>query len=215
MNDPLAPYFSPARRQPPNLGGRDGVRGQVDAILNALQVPASFDAEGDWRIQSDAGPVSLVFKDEADELVLLQIVERIGKERREHAELMHRLLELNYDSDWARYAIAGHGDEEVLVMTARLPAAEADRRSVERLLASGLSLSRRFDEATGKEPPKPAAPEPVATEQPTASRRQQPTATGQPVPGEPQPPADWYPDPKGEARLRYWNGDSWTDHTSP
>ena len=26
-------------------------------------------------------------------------------------------------------------------------------------------------------------------------------------------PADWYPDPKGEARLRYWDGAAWTDHT--
>lgn len=25
-------------------------------------------------------------------------------------------------------------------------------------------------------------------------------------------PADWYPDPKGEARLRYWDGAAWTDH---
>jgi hypothetical protein len=27
-------------------------------------------------------------------------------------------------------------------------------------------------------------------------------------------PADWYPDPKGEARLRYWDGSVWTDHTA-
>jgi hypothetical protein len=27
-------------------------------------------------------------------------------------------------------------------------------------------------------------------------------------------PADWYPDPKGEARLRYWDGSAWTDHTA-
>ncbi|MGH2712107.1 MAG: DUF2510 domain-containing protein [Actinomycetota bacterium] len=28
------------------------------------------------------------------------------------------------------------------------------------------------------------------------------------------PAADWYPDPAGEARLRYWDGDAWTDDTS-
>jgi hypothetical protein len=28
-------------------------------------------------------------------------------------------------------------------------------------------------------------------------------------------PADWYPDPKGEARLRYWDGAVWTDRTAP
>jgi hypothetical protein len=27
-------------------------------------------------------------------------------------------------------------------------------------------------------------------------------------------PADWYPDPKGEGRLRYWNGTNWTEHTA-
>ena len=28
------------------------------------------------------------------------------------------------------------------------------------------------------------------------------------------PPADWYADPHGIARLRYWDGAAWTDHTS-
>jgi hypothetical protein len=28
-------------------------------------------------------------------------------------------------------------------------------------------------------------------------------------------PADWYPDPHGEARLRYWDGTRWTEHTAP
>src|SRR3954454_24777870 len=26
--------------------------------------------------------------------------------------------------------------------------------------------------------------------------------------------ADWYPDPQGQERLRYWDGQRWTDHTS-
>ena len=26
---------------------------------------------------------------------------------------------------------------------------------------------------------------------------------------------DWYPDPRGEAPLRYWDGDGWTDHIAP
>jgi hypothetical protein len=30
----------------------------------------------------------------------------------------------------------------------------------------------------------------------------------------PTSPPDWHPDPKGEARLRYWDGAKWTDHTS-
>jgi hypothetical protein len=28
------------------------------------------------------------------------------------------------------------------------------------------------------------------------------------------PPADWYPDPHGQKRLRYWDGSTWTDHTA-
>lgn len=35
-----------------------------------------------------------------------------------------------------------------------------------------------------------------------------------PVAAAPLPPADWYADPHGVARLRYWDGDAWTDHTS-
>jgi uncharacterized RDD family membrane protein YckC len=27
-------------------------------------------------------------------------------------------------------------------------------------------------------------------------------------------PANWYPDPHGQARLRYWDGQRWTEHTS-
>jgi uncharacterized RDD family membrane protein YckC len=26
--------------------------------------------------------------------------------------------------------------------------------------------------------------------------------------------ANWYPDPQGQARLRYWDGERWTEHTS-
>jgi collagen type III alpha len=35
------------------------------------------------------------------------------------------------------------------------------------------------------------------------------------VPPPSLPPADWYPDPHGLARLRYWDGDAWTEHTAP
>jgi uncharacterized RDD family membrane protein YckC len=35
---------------------------------------------------------------------------------------------------------------------------------------------------------------------------------GAAAPSSPAP--DWYPDPKGESRLRYWDGSAWTDHTA-
>jgi hypothetical protein len=28
------------------------------------------------------------------------------------------------------------------------------------------------------------------------------------------PPANWYPDPRGERRVRYWDGGAWTEHVS-
>jgi uncharacterized RDD family membrane protein YckC len=37
-----------------------------------------------------------------------------------------------------------------------------------------------------------------------------PSAEPQPA----SPPADWYPDPHGQKRLRYWDGENWTEHTA-
>jgi uncharacterized membrane protein len=49
----------------------------------------------------------------------------------------------------------------------------------------------------------------AATAQPTVG------TAGQPAGAEASsPPADWYPDPRGEARLRYWDGSQWTDQTA-
>lgn len=31
----------------------------------------------------------------------------------------------------------------------------------------------------------------------------------------PQPPAGWFPDPSGTGTNRYWDGQRWTEHTSP
>jgi uncharacterized RDD family membrane protein YckC len=50
-----------------------------------------------------------------------------------------------------------------------------------------------------------------------------PPPAGAPVSAPPPPaqaqqqgaqPANWYPDPHGQARLRYWDGQRWTEHTS-
>lgn len=46
----------------------------------------------------------------------------------------------------------------------------------------------------------------------------QPFAAQQAPPGPAAPAgpaaADWYPDPQGEKRLRYWDGSAWTEHTA-
>ncbi len=51
-----------------------------------------------------------------------------------------------------------------------------------------------------------AAPQPA----PAAS-------TAQPPPPPPPPgiPAGWYPDADNDTLLRYWDGQTWTDHTAP
>jgi Protein of unknown function (DUF2510) len=52
-----------------------------------------------------------------------------------------------------------------------------------------------------------------------APAAQQPAASATPAtPAQSDAPAaakaDWYPDPRGEKRLRYWDGSQWTDHTA-
>jgi hypothetical protein len=57
---------------------------------------------------------------------------------------------------------------------------------------------------------------------PTAAQPQQQAAApaAQAAPAQQAAPAagaakaDWYPDPRGEKRLRYWDGSQWTDHTA-
>lgn len=49
-------------------------------------------------------------------------------------------------------------------------------------------------------PPAAAAPAPAAA-----------SSADAPPPGG---AADWYPDPRGEKRLRYWDGSQWTHHTA-
>jgi hypothetical protein len=41
-----------------------------------------------------------------------------------------------------------------------------------------------------------------------------PAAQSAPAAGGGAAKADWYPDPRGEKRLRYWDGSQWTDHTA-
>lgn len=64
-------------------------------------------------------------------------------------------------------------------------------------------------------PPVPSsAPAAAPSEQPTLIAGRDPDET----PADPPPPpgdaAGWYPDPRSEARWRYFDGSRWTDHTS-
>ena len=68
----------------------------------------------------------------------------------------------------------------------------------------------------------PAAAQPVIPAGPPVTGTQAMPAIRASTPPEPPPlpqpaggpPADWYPDPHGEKRLRYWDGTAWTGHTA-
>jgi len=62
-----------------------------------------------------------------------------------------------------------------------------------------------------------ATPVPVATTAaPATAALSIPTGQpeSKPAPEASGPAAGWYPDPKGEARLRYWDGKDWTENTA-
>jgi hypothetical protein len=65
-------------------------------------------------------------------------------------------------------------------------------------------------------PPLPAATAPGAPATPTVTPGPAPTPVPEPTAPDPEPtaaaPAGWFPDPSGTHRLRYWDGQTWTEH---
>jgi uncharacterized protein DUF2510 len=66
-------------------------------------------------------------------------------------------------------------------------------------------------QGTGGGTPPPAGPAQPAAAPPAAAKPAAAAPGAQPAAGA---NADWYPDPRGEKRLRYWDGSQWTDHTA-
>lgn len=67
----------------------------------------------------------------------------------------------------------------------------------------------------GGQPQAPAQPQQQAYTPPAsagAPAAATPAASAEPAAAPAK--ADWYPDPRGEKRLRYWDGGQWTDHTA-
>jgi hypothetical protein len=65
---------------------------------------------------------------------------------------------------------------------------------------------------TGGQPQQQAYTPPAAGAAPAAAAA--PAAGAAPAAAGGAAKADWYPDPRGEKRLRYWDGSQWTDHTA-
>jgi hypothetical protein len=93
---------------------------------------------------------------------------------------------------------------------AEMPAAEI----VERAQREGERIGAESEARSGLTAPsdKPRAL-PGAVPAPRPAYPQTPGAPAAPEQAA-SPPADWYPDPKGEGRLRYWDGEAWTEHTA-
>jgi uncharacterized RDD family membrane protein YckC len=90
------------------------------------------------------------------------------------------------------------------------------------MVADTLVVRKEFAESSGgggggigtvQSTPVAAGPAPTGPAQtPTMAIAAVPKPAQQAPPT--SPPADWYPDPKGEKRLRYWDGAAWTDHVA-
>jgi hypothetical protein len=89
--------------------------------------------------------------------------------------------------------------------------------------SAGAGRGARGGAPLGSGQPPYAGGQPQAPAQPQQQTYVQPAAAA-PAAAEPAQPAqqaapagakaDWYPDPRGEKRLRYWDGSQWTDHTA-
>lgn len=262
--DPLADYLAASPRHSAGLAGRSGVHGQVDAALNELEVPATLDKDGDWKLQTDVGPFLLVVDKESSDLVAIQTIQSMERKVKNSAEEMHVLMALNFEARGiARFGIVEDGGQNLLVLTARLAPDELSTAGVQGMLRDCLRLSRRVDELLGNAPaqaPAPAAdqapadapagetvfaqpvpqapePEPAAPTYPPPAYPEPAPVAPDPAPAPPEPsypppaapdpapayqappqqalpPANWYEDPYYQARLRYWDGQQWTEHVA-
>jgi hypothetical protein len=146
--DPLADFFVSSPRGSAGLAGRDGLQGEVDAILNELEVPAELDGDGDWRIASDVGPFLLLVDKALGDLVAIQTIRKTERIE-EHAADMYVLLQLNLEAEGARFAALNDGDTDLLLLTARLHPDDVSLESVRTMLHDALRLSRTLDELVG------------------------------------------------------------------
>ena len=125
---------------------RTGVAGRVDEILAALGVAAEVDPDGDWRLETDAGPFLLVIDRDNGDLVAIQTIRTMEPPLADHAELMYLLMRLNLESTGASFAALKDGDTDLLILASRLPAEGVTQASVATMLEGATQLSLRLDE---------------------------------------------------------------------
>ena len=127
---------------------REGLRGQVDEILDQLGVDVEVDSDGDWRLRTEVGEFLLVVDGDNGDLVALQTIQEMPPPRDAHVDLMYLLLRMNVEARGACFAALQDGDDEMLVLAARVAADDVDRATVEAMLAAAKRISGRLDELT-------------------------------------------------------------------
>jgi hypothetical protein len=198
--DPLDRFYGTVGRMAPGLGGREGIRGHVDALLGYLRIPARLDSDGDWLLHNDAGQFALFARETDRTLVLRQKIMSIDGDPAAYAQDLQVLLMLNLDCEGVCFGMqSGEGDDYMVVLTGQVPWEGLDADRLAGLLAAGFELSADLDDVLSDDEPEPV---PVAN------------GNGNGNGAAPWSP-DWYPDPRGEARLRYWDGSAWTSHIAP
>lgn len=127
--------------------------------------------------------------------------DRLAKSERDAA-----LAETKHEKEQADQAVRAEKD------AARRRAKEqkqAERASVKEQREAARGLAKQLASGTTHR-------EQAATQKPwspTDHRTPGDTWTP-PLPQTPNPPAGWHSDPLGQARLRWWDGQQWTDHTT-
>ena len=129
---------------------RTGVAGRVDQILAELGLRAEVDPDGDWRVETEAGPFLLVIDRDNGDLVAIQTIRTMAPPLADHADLMYLLMRLNLEADGAAFAGLKDGDTDLLILAARLKSDAVGRDRVEAMLAAATRLSARLDELVGE-----------------------------------------------------------------
>lgn len=100
---------------------------------------------------------------------------------------------------------------------------QVSKADVERARAQESSMTPGRD-VTADMSSQPTTLEHAVNEWATAVPASLPSGTGPALPpasfsvtesAPPTPPAGWYPDPAGGSSQRYWDGQRWTEHTTP
>jgi hypothetical protein len=222
--DPLERFYSTTPRKQPKFDSREGIRGHVDAMLAHLRIPCEIDPDGDWLIENDSGRFTLFVRPADERIVLRQKVMTLDSDVSSYAEDLELLLEMNLRAEGACFALQGVQDRFMVVLTGQLPCDELDAQKFASMLESAFRLSYELDEVLGEDEPEPdpelvvdePLPEPEAAPEPDhlGVDPQSMNGNGNGASPDDSWPANWYEDPQGEARLRYWDGTAWTDYTA-